>query len=110
MRSIGVFAVFAVVAAGILQAAAHHSGSMFDMLRSEALKGRVVELRWVNPHVTLTVRGTLPDGFGEIPGVETVTLRFPVDATSFDVKVTASSELLTNVVAWAEPLSDTTDV
>ena len=62
MRSIGVLAVLAVVAAGISQGAAHHSGSMFDMFRSEVLMGRVVELRWVNPHVTLTVKGTLKSG------------------------------------------------
>ena len=62
MTSIGAFAVLAVVAAGFWQAAAHHSASMFDMTRSEVLKGRVVELRWVNPHVTLTVRGTLKSG------------------------------------------------
>ena len=35
---------------------------MFDMFRSEVLKGKVVELRWVNPHVTLTVKGTLKPG------------------------------------------------
>ena len=61
-KSIGVLAVLAVAAAGISQVAAHHSGSMFDYSRSEVLKGKVVELRWVNPHVTLTVRGTLKPG------------------------------------------------
>ncbi len=35
---------------------------MFDMLRSEVFKGKVVELRWVNPHVTLTVKGALKPG------------------------------------------------
>ncbi|HET7887437.1 MAG TPA: DUF6152 family protein [Bradyrhizobium sp.] len=60
-RSIGVVAV-AAVAAGISQSAAHHSGAMFDQMRSEVLKGKVVELRWVNPHVMLTVRGTLKSG------------------------------------------------
>jgi len=59
MKSIGVFAVLAIIAAGISQVAAHHSASMFDALRSEVLKGKLVELRWVNPHVTLTVKGTL---------------------------------------------------
>jgi hypothetical protein len=59
MKSIGVFATLAVAAAGISQVAAHHSASMYDMTRSEALKGNVVEMRWVNPHVTLTVKGTL---------------------------------------------------
>jgi hypothetical protein len=62
MKSIGVFAVLAVVAAGISQVAAHHSASMFDVLQTEVLKGKVAELRWVNPHVTLTVKGTLKSG------------------------------------------------
>jgi hypothetical protein len=62
MKSIGVLAVLAVVAAGISQVAAHHSASMFDVLRSEVLKGKLVELRWANPHVTLTVKGTLKSG------------------------------------------------
>jgi hypothetical protein len=61
-KSIGVFAVLAVVAAGISQVAAHHSASMFDVWRSEVLKGKLVELHWVNPHVTMTVKGTLKSG------------------------------------------------
>jgi uncharacterized protein DUF6152 len=67
MKSIGVLAVLAVVAGGISQVTAHHSTSMFDVSRSEVLKGKVVELRWVNPHVTLTVRGALKSG--EAPAV-----------------------------------------
>jgi Family of unknown function (DUF6152) len=59
MKSIGAFAVFAVAALGISQVAAHHSASMFDFAKSQTLKGKVVELRWVNPHVTLTVNGSL---------------------------------------------------
>ena len=35
---------------------------MFDYSRSDVLKGRVMEMRWVNPHVTLTVKGTLKSG------------------------------------------------
>lgn len=62
VRSIGVVAVMAVVAAGISRSAAHHSASMFDVSRTEALKGKLVDLRWVNPHVTLSVRGTLGSG------------------------------------------------
>ena len=61
-KSIGVVAVLAVVAAGTSTVTAHHSGSMFDQSRSDVLKGKVVELRWVNPHVTLTVRGALKSG------------------------------------------------
>jgi hypothetical protein len=59
MKSIGAFAVLAVVAAGISQSFAHHSASMFDFSKTETVRGKVVELRWVNPHVTLTMT-TLP--------------------------------------------------
>jgi Family of unknown function (DUF6152) len=82
MKSIGLFAVFAVVAAGISQTPAHHSGSMFDMLRSEVLKGRVVELRWVNPHVTLTVRGALKPG--EAPAEWLIETTSPGNLTRVD--------------------------
>jgi hypothetical protein len=66
MKSIGAFAVFAVVAAGVSQVAAHHSASMFDFTKTQTLKGKVVELRWVNPHVTLTMTGAL--NADEAPG------------------------------------------
>ncbi len=61
-RSIGALAVLAVAAAGISLAVAHHSATMFDTSRAEVVKGRLVELRWVNPHVTLIVRGTRKSG------------------------------------------------
>jgi Family of unknown function (DUF6152) len=84
MKSVGAFAfaVVAVVAAAISQAAAHHSGSMFDMLRSEVLKGRVVELRWVNPHVMLTVRGALKPG--EAPAEWLIETTSPGNLTRVD--------------------------
>jgi Family of unknown function (DUF6152) len=59
MKSIGAFAILAVVAAGISQSFAHHSASMFDFSKTETVKGKVVELRWVNPHVTLTMTASL---------------------------------------------------
>ena len=59
MKSIGALAAMAVLAAGISQVAAHHSASMFDHSKTMTIKGSVVELRWVNPHVTLTVNGSL---------------------------------------------------
>src|ERR1700731_4637380 len=66
MKSIGAFALFAFAAAGITQVAAHHSASMFDFTKSQTLKGKVVEMRWVNPHVTITITGSpSPD---EAPG------------------------------------------
>jgi hypothetical protein len=81
-KSIGVFAVLAVVAAGISQVAAHHSVSNFDYSRSEVLKGKVVELRWVNPHVTLTVRGTLKPG--ETPAEWLIETTSPGNLTRVD--------------------------
>jgi uncharacterized protein DUF6152 len=47
---------------GLSTAAAHHSASMFDHSRTLTMTGTVVELRWVNPHVSLSVNGTLKDG------------------------------------------------
>src|SRR5215467_10176132 len=35
---------------------AHHSFSMFDMDKDVAYKGTVVEFRWVNPHVHMTLQ------------------------------------------------------
>lgn len=58
MKSIGAFAVFAMMAGGITAVAAHHSASMFDFSKSQKLKGKVVEMRWVNPHVTVTINGS----------------------------------------------------
>jgi len=58
LKSIGVFAVFALLAGGITEVAAHHSASMFDASKSLTLKGKVVEMRWVNPHVTITITGS----------------------------------------------------
>jgi len=62
LKSIGAVAVLALVAAGISRVAAHHSASMFDFSKTETMKGKVVELRWVNPHVTLTMIGALKPG------------------------------------------------
>jgi hypothetical protein len=66
MRLLGnstvVMAVAAIAGAGISQVAAHHSASMFDVMRTEVLKGKAVELHWVNPHVTLIVKGALKSG------------------------------------------------
>jgi hypothetical protein len=59
MKTIGALAAIAVLAAGISQVSAHHSASMFDFSKTMTLKGTVVELRWVNPHVTLTLNGSL---------------------------------------------------
>lgn len=46
------------------------------------LKGRVVELRWVNPHVTLTVRGALKPG--EAPAEWLIETTSPGNLTRVD--------------------------
>ena len=62
IRSVGALAVLCMLAAGISSVSAHHSSTMFDHSKTLTIKGTVVELRWVNPHVTLTVNGTInPD-------------------------------------------------
>jgi hypothetical protein len=47
------------IAAGISSVAAHHSTTMFDHSKTLTIDGTVVELRWVNPHVSLSVNGTV---------------------------------------------------
>jgi hypothetical protein len=47
------------VAAGLTSVAAHHSTTMFDHSKTMTISGEVVELRWVNPHVSLSVNGTI---------------------------------------------------
>ncbi|MEA2948375.1 MAG: hypothetical protein QOI40_3705 [Alphaproteobacteria bacterium] len=62
LRTAGVLsAVFGLVA-GMSTVAAHHSATMFDHTKSVTLNGTVVELRWVNPHVSLSVNGTIKEG------------------------------------------------
>ena len=55
MKSIGALAVIAILATGITGVAAHHSAAMFDFSKKLTMKGKVVEMRWVNPHVTITI-------------------------------------------------------
>ena len=56
--------LFAVcgLAVGISSVAAHHSTTMFDHAKMLTINGAVVELRWVNPHVSLSVNGTIKEG------------------------------------------------
>jgi hypothetical protein len=61
-KSFGALAAICLLAAGISSVAAHHSTTMFDHSKTVTIKGTVVELRWVNPHVTLTINGSLQEG------------------------------------------------
>src|ERR1051325_5459580 len=60
-RSALVLTALGGIAAGISTVAAHHSTTMFDHSKTLTISGTVVELRWVNPHVSLSVNGKLKD-------------------------------------------------
>jgi len=49
----GLLAIFLSAAAPVW---GHHSFSMFDMNKDVAYKGTVVEYKWVNPHVHVTLQ------------------------------------------------------
>ena len=49
----GLLVTIVAVAAPVL---AHHSFSMFDMTKDVPYKGTVVEYKWVNPHVHVTLQ------------------------------------------------------
>ena len=59
LRAGGLATAICCLAAGIQTVAAHHSTSMFDSTKTYTIKGTVRELRWVNPHATITVTGTV---------------------------------------------------
>ncbi len=61
LRSAGVIVAVCGLAAGMSSVAAHHSTTMFDHAKTLTIKGEVVELRWVNPHVSLSVNGLVGD-------------------------------------------------
>ena len=58
-KSALVLAAIGGITAGISTVAAHHSTTMFDHSKTLTIDGTVVELRWVNPHVSLSVNGTV---------------------------------------------------
>jgi hypothetical protein len=58
---VGPVAVLGAVALGAASVVAHHSTSMFDHSKTMTISGEVLELRWVNPHVSLAVKGTVKE-------------------------------------------------
>jgi hypothetical protein len=44
---------------GMGLAGAHHSTTMFDHSKTLTIRGVAMELRWVNPHVSLLVKGVV---------------------------------------------------
>ena len=61
-KIVGAIAAVCGLAIGISSVAAHRSSAMFDHSKTLTITGTVVELRWVNPHVSLSVNGTLKEG------------------------------------------------
>jgi hypothetical protein len=59
----GVCALFGLVI-GTQFVSAHHSTTMFDHSKTMTIRGTVLELRWVNPHVSVLVKGIV-DGNNE---------------------------------------------
>ena len=62
LKTAGVISTVCGILAGISTVAAHHSATMFDHAKSVTITGTAVELRWVNPHVSLSVNGTIKEG------------------------------------------------
>ncbi|MEA2938802.1 MAG: hypothetical protein QOG83_2156 [Alphaproteobacteria bacterium] len=62
LKTIGLLSVIGGFAAAIQGVAAHHSTTMFDHEKILTIKGKVVEMRWVNPHVSLTIDGVVAEG------------------------------------------------
>jgi len=62
LKFAGIIVAVCGIAAGISSVAAHHSATMFDHSKTLTINGTVVELRWVNPHVSLSVNGTINEG------------------------------------------------
>ena len=69
LRRAGSIAFVCGLAAGISSVIAHHSTTMFDHGKTLTIDGAVVELRWVNPHVSLSVKGTIREREEDQPAV-----------------------------------------
>ena len=66
----GVFAAFALLAAGA--ARAHHSFAMFDNDHQIKLKGKVSDFQWQNPHVYIELDGMQADKADAKPAAWTI--------------------------------------
>ena len=61
-----IFSCLGVVAAAA-PAAAHHSAAAFDSQKKTSVTGKVVEYRYMNPHIYLTLEVTKEDGTFDVP-------------------------------------------
>lgn len=53
---------------------AHHSRAQYDMSTELVFEGVVAELKWSNPHVSMTVRTEDPDGVERLQNVEVMSV------------------------------------
>ena len=77
LKSVALVAAVCGAVAGISSVAAHHSTTMFDHAKTLTINGTVVELRWVNPHVSLSVNGVIKEREGEEPAVWVMEMTSP---------------------------------
>src|SRR5437016_14617083 len=77
LKTILVLAVAGAVAAGVASVSAHHSTTMFDHSKTMTINGEVVELRWVNPHVSLSVNGIIKERAEDGPSVWVMEMTSP---------------------------------
>ena len=59
-RITGIFGLVGALTIGA-SVSAHHSTTMFDHTKTMTINGAVVEFRWVNPHVSLSVEGIVKE-------------------------------------------------
>jgi hypothetical protein len=77
LKTVGALAVAGVLAAGIASVWAHHSATMFDHATTMTINCEVVELRWVNPHVSLSVNGVVKERAEDGPAVWVMEMTSP---------------------------------
>ena len=77
LKTMSALAVAGVLAAGIASVWAHHSATMFDHATTMTINGEVVELRWVNPHVSLSVNGVVKERAEDGPAVWVMEMTSP---------------------------------
>jgi hypothetical protein len=62
LAMIGALVMALGLLSGASRVAAHHSSTMFDHSKTMTITGTVLELRWVNPHVSVLIKGIVGDG------------------------------------------------
>jgi hypothetical protein len=69
MKSLVLILFCGAYVATAVPAAAHHSAAAFDSQKKVSVTGKVVEYRYMNPHIYLTLEVTKDDGLQYRPGM-----------------------------------------